>query len=39
LHSDFWLGSAADLAARDAIGLFPVGGWRKEKLYLERFDE
>jgi hypothetical protein len=32
LHSDFWLGSAADLAERDAIGVFPVGGWWKESL-------
>jgi hypothetical protein len=23
----FWLGSAADLAERNAIGVFPVGGW------------
>ncbi len=38
LHSDFWTGSAADLAERDAIGVFPVGGWWKEKPYLERFD-
>jgi hypothetical protein len=38
LHSDFWLGSAADLADRDAIGVFPVSGWWKEKPYLERFD-
>ena len=38
LHSDFWFGSAADLAERDAIGVFPVGGWWKEKPYLERFD-
>lgn len=38
LHSDFWSGSAADLAERDAIGIFPVGGWWKEKPYLERFD-
>jgi hypothetical protein len=38
LHTDFWSGSAADLAERDAIGVFPVGGWWKEKPYLERFD-
>ncbi len=24
LHSDFWVGSAADLAERDSIGVFPV---------------
>ena len=33
-----WRGTAADLAERDAIGVFPVGGWWKEKPYLERFD-
>lgn len=38
LHSDFWSGSAADLSERDAIGIFPVGGWWKEKPYLERYD-
>jgi hypothetical protein len=38
LHADFWSGSAVDLAERDAIGIFPVGGWWKEKPYLERFD-
>lgn len=38
LHADFWSGSAADLAERDAIGVFPVGGWWKEKPYLERVD-
>lgn len=26
VHSDFWSGSAADLAERDAIGVFLVGG-------------
>jgi hypothetical protein len=39
LHSDFWRGTAADLAQRDAIGVFPVGGWWKEKPFLERFNE
>lgn len=38
LHSDFWSGSAADLAERDAVGVFPVGGWWKEKPHLERYD-
>ncbi len=38
LHSDFWSGTAADLAQRDAIGVFPVGGWWKEKDYLEKWD-
>ena len=31
IHSDIWRGTAADLAARDAIAVYPVGGWWKEK--------
>jgi hypothetical protein len=38
VHSNVWRGTAADLAARDAIGVFPIGGWWKEKAYLDRFD-
>ncbi|RWL18062.1 S8 family peptidase [Mesorhizobium sp.] len=38
IHTDIWSGTAADLSERDAIGVFPVGGWWKEKPYLERFD-
>jgi len=38
LHSDFWSGTAADLAQRDAIGVFPVGGWWKEKPYLDKWN-
>ncbi|MBY0432383.1 MAG: hypothetical protein K2Q10_14400, partial [Rhodospirillales bacterium] len=38
LHSDWCTGTAADLASRDAIGVFPVGGWWKEKPYLERWE-
>ena len=38
IHSDIWRGTGADLAERDAIGVFPVGGWWKEKPYLERYD-
>ena len=38
IHSDVWRGTAADLAERDAIGVFPVGGWWKEKPFLERYD-
>lgn len=27
LHSDLWRGSAADLASRGVIGVYPVFGW------------
>lgn len=37
LHSDWWKGTAADLAGRDAIGIYPVGGWWKEKPHLDRW--
>ncbi|MGV3520264.1 S8 family peptidase [Luteitalea sp.] len=30
LHSDIWVGTAADLAARGAIGVYPVSGWWKD---------
>ncbi|BBC71261.1 conserved hypothetical protein [Altererythrobacter sp. B11] len=38
IHSDIWRGSAAALAERDAIGVFPVSGWWKEKPGLQRWD-
>ena len=38
VHSDIWRGSAAELAERDAIGVFPVSGWWKEKPGLQRWD-
>jgi hypothetical protein len=30
IHSDIWVGTAADLAARGAIGVYPVSGWWKD---------
>lgn len=38
VHSDIWRGSAAALAERDAIGVFPISGWWKEKPTLQRWD-
>jgi hypothetical protein len=29
IHSDIWEGTAADLAQKDSIGIYPVGGWWK----------
>jgi hypothetical protein len=37
LHSDYWRGTAAELAGRDAIAVYPVTGWWKEKPYLGRY--
>ena len=37
LHSDYWHGTAADLAQRSAIAVYPVGGWWKENPAHKRF--
>jgi hypothetical protein len=37
VHSDYWRGTAAELANRDAIAVYPVTGWWKEKPYLGRY--
>ena len=39
LHSDIWTGTAADLAAKDAIGVYPVGGWWKDRPTHNRWGE
>jgi hypothetical protein len=38
LHSDIWEGTAADLASRHAIAIYPTGGWWREKPALQRAD-
>jgi hypothetical protein len=38
IHSDFWRGSAAELAQRSAIAVFPVGGWWKENPRHQRYE-
>ncbi len=35
VHSDIWRGTAADLAQKDAIGIYPVHGWWKNNPSLE----
>lgn len=39
LHSDIWKGTAADLAGRGHLAVFPVGGWWKERHHLGRCQE
>jgi hypothetical protein len=38
LHSDVWTGTAADLAARGVIAVFPVSGWWKERKDRDHSD-
>ena len=37
IHKDIWIGSAADLALRNKIAIYPVGGWWKTRKKLNRF--
>ena len=39
LHSDDWRGTAADLAPRSAIAVYPVGGWWKENSSHRRYEQ
>ena len=39
LHSDMWLGSAADLASRGALAVYPALGWWKTRTRLERYEK
>ena len=39
IHSDIWHGNAVELAQKDAIAVYPVGGWWKEKKYLNRWNQ
>ncbi len=38
LHSDIWRGTAADLASRGVIGIYPALGWWKTRQRMERYD-
>lgn len=38
VHSDTWVGTAADLAASNIVAVTPSTGWWKERAYLNRCD-
>ena len=38
VHSDYWRGTAAELAQRSAVGIYPIGGWWKENPAHQRYD-
>ncbi len=39
LHGDIWRGSAAELARRGVIGIYPAAGWWKTRHKLERYNQ
>lgn len=38
IHSDIWKGTAADIASCNLIGIYPVGGWWRERAWLNRWN-
>lgn len=38
LHGDIWQGTAADLASRGAIAVYPTSGWWKTRPALKHYD-
>ena len=38
IHSDTWIGTAADLAASNYIGIYPVIGWWRERPHLNKWN-
>lgn len=38
IHSDFWRGTAMDLAQRHAIAVYPISGWWKENPGHQRYE-
>ena len=38
IHKDLWEGSAADLALRNKIAIYPIGGWWKKRKKLMRYN-
>ena len=39
LHCDIWRGTAAELASRGAIAVYPTAGWWKSRQALKRYDK
>ncbi|MBL7042073.1 MAG: S8 family peptidase [Pirellulaceae bacterium] len=39
LHSDWWTGTAAELARSGRIIVYPVSGWWRERKHLGRYDQ
>lgn len=38
IHSDIWHGTAADLAEKNHIAVFPINGWWRTRPHLRRFE-
>lgn len=38
VHSDYWEGTGAEIAACNRVAVFPVGGWWKTRTHLKKAD-
>jgi len=38
IHSDYWRGTAVELADKGCFAVYPVNGWWKERKHLKRWD-
>lgn len=38
IHSDWWTGSASDLALNNYVAVYPVAGWWKDRKHLGKYD-
>jgi hypothetical protein len=38
IHSDRWRGTAAELAEKDFLGVYPVNSWWRLRKFLGRYD-
>ncbi|WP_222428064.1 S8 family peptidase [Sporomusa sp. KB1] len=39
IHSDFWKGTAAEIAECNLIGIYPVSGWWKLRPHLGKYEQ
>lgn len=39
IHSDTWMGTAAELATSNLIGIYPLVGWWRERTWLNRANQ
>lgn len=39
IHKDYWKGTAAELSRNKYIGVYPLGGWWKDRAHLKKYNE
>lgn len=39
IHKDYWQGTAAELSRNKYVGIYPLGGWWKDRAHLKKYNE